>query len=93
MSRLYFQSVGDATEASVTQKLRDCEQNPEELRREVKRLQGRVSGLDSALEKHQKNLNDITEEVRYHIVFYLHASNWIVELISSCIYERESSSM
>nr|GMC80006.1 43kDa postsynaptic protein [Ipomoea batatas] len=56
-------SVGETIEASFTQKLRDCEQNPEELRREVKRLQGRVFGLDSALEKHQKDLKDITEEL------------------------------
>lgn len=93
VGRLYFQSVGETIEASFTQKLRDCEQNPEELRREVKRLQGRVFGLDSALEKHQKDLKDITEEVRYHFVFYFHASNWTVELLSSCVHERENSSM
>ncbi|CAH9128035.1 unnamed protein product [Cuscuta epithymum] len=63
VSRLYFQSVGDTNETSLSQIPRDSEQNPEALQREVKRLEGRVSVLSSALDQHQKDLKEITEEL------------------------------
>lgn len=70
MSRLYFQSVGDPNDQSISQKLtRHCEENPEELRREVKRLENKVLGLNSAVERQQKDLEEVNEEV---ILFPFH---------------------
>lgn len=63
MSRLYFQSVGDPHDQSPSQKPQNCEGNPEELRQEAKRLEGKVSALSSALELQKKDLQEITVEV------------------------------
>ncbi|KAF3441575.1 hypothetical protein FNV43_RR15489 [Rhamnella rubrinervis] len=61
--RLYFQSVGDSADPSITQKLvADCEGNPEALRREVKRLESKVVGLGSALESQSKAFKELNEE-------------------------------
>lgn len=62
--RLYFQSVGDSVDPSLTQKLvADCEGNPEALRREVKSLESKVVGLGSALENQSKAFKELNEEV------------------------------
>lgn len=65
VARLYFQSVGDASNDSVlTQKPRDwVERDPEALRIEVKRLEMKVSVLNSALEGQGKDLKQLSEEV------------------------------
>lgn len=63
MSRLYFQSVGDPHDQSLSQKLQNCEENPEELRQEATRLEGKVSALSSALELQKKDLKEINVEV------------------------------
>ncbi|XP_048320747.2 uncharacterized protein LOC107432929 [Ziziphus jujuba] len=61
--RLYFQSVGDAADPSLTQKLvADCEDDPVALRREVKRLESKVTALDSALERQTKDFKELNEE-------------------------------
>ncbi|CAK9156720.1 unnamed protein product [Ilex paraguariensis] len=81
VGRLYFQSVGDTNDPStLSQKPRDCEENPEELRREVKRLEGKVSGLSLALESQQKEFNDVSEEV---VDFF------IICLVAQTIREKE----
>lgn len=72
MSRLYFQSVGDPNDQSLSQKpLRHCEENPEELRREVKRLENKVLGLISALERQQKDLEEVNGEVFVFVITHL----------------------
>ncbi|KAM7508620.1 hypothetical protein LguiA_019073 [Lonicera macranthoides] len=64
VSRLYFQSVGDLNDQSLSQKpLWHCEENPEELRREVKRLENKVLGLISVLECQQKDLEEVNGEL------------------------------
>uniref|UniRef100_A0A166E582 RING-type domain-containing protein n=1 Tax=Daucus carota subsp. sativus TaxID=79200 RepID=A0A166E582_DAUCS len=63
VSRLYFQSVGDPHDQSPSQKPQNCEGNPEELRQEAKRLEGKVSALSSALELQKKDLQEITVEL------------------------------
>lgn len=67
--RLYFQSVGDSSDAVVTQKLVDFEEDAGVLRREVKRLECKVLGLSSALEGKSKELEELTEEV-FLIIFF-----------------------
>ena len=56
-SRLYFQSIGDSVaDPSFTQSQRpivDCGEDPEALRREVRRLEAKVLGLDSVLERQE----------------------------------------
>lgn len=63
VSRLYFQSVGDPNDPSLYQKLHNREENPEELRGEVKKLEGKVFGLSSVLEKQQKDLKEVNVEL------------------------------
>lgn len=60
MSRLYFQSVGDPHDQSLSQK---SHENPEELRQEANRLEGKVSALSSALELQKKDLKEINVEL------------------------------
>ncbi|KAL7246071.1 hypothetical protein ACSBR2_001242 [Camellia fascicularis] len=57
VSRLYFQSVGN-----IYQKLINCKDNPGELRREIEKLEGEVLGLRSAIERHQKDVEELSEE-------------------------------
>ncbi|GAB2271754.1 hypothetical protein Dimus_006584 [Dionaea muscipula] len=65
ISRLYFQSLVDPVEISSLSRPRivDVDENPEELRREVKRLEAKVSGLDSILECHRKDVEQLTEQL------------------------------
>ncbi|XVF80135.1 hypothetical protein PTKIN_Ptkin15bG0046000 [Pterospermum kingtungense] len=62
-TRLYFQSVGDQSDSFCSQKLIDSEEDAEALRREVKRLLVKVSGLSSALERQEREHNEISEEL------------------------------
>ncbi|KAL1549808.1 E3 ubiquitin-protein ligase TRAIP-like isoform X1 [Salvia divinorum] len=61
VGRLYFQSIGDSNDSS--QKPRDCQGNPEELQREVNRLEGKVAGLSSSLEQQQKEFTEVKDEL------------------------------
>lgn len=61
--RLYFQSVGDASDAVPTQKCVDFEEDAGVLRREVKRFEAKVSGLSSVVERQKKELQELNEEV------------------------------
>ncbi|XVF22481.1 hypothetical protein REPUB_Repub12eG0176500 [Reevesia pubescens] len=62
-TRLYFQSVGDQSDSFCSQKLIDREEDAVELRIEVKRLLVKVSGLSSALERQEKERNELNEEL------------------------------
>ncbi|KAG6430188.1 hypothetical protein SASPL_108250 [Salvia splendens] len=61
VGRLYFQSIGDSSDTS--QKPRDCQGNPEELQREVNRLEGKFAALSSSLEKQQKDFQEVKDEL------------------------------
>ncbi|TKY63976.1 girdin protein [Spatholobus suberectus] len=61
--RLYFQSVGDANDGAKTQKSVELEEDAGVLRREVKRLEVKVSGLSSELERQGKELEGLNEEL------------------------------
>ncbi|XP_057454692.1 uncharacterized protein LOC130746161 isoform X2 [Lotus japonicus] len=61
--RLYFQSVGDASDAVPTQKCVDFEEDAGVLRREVKRFEAKVSGLSSVVERQKKELQELNEEL------------------------------
>ena len=63
VNRLYFQSIGDASDPTVSQKPLNIEEDPGALRREVKRLEVKVAGLTSVLERNQKDLKELNEEV------------------------------
>ncbi|XP_057981377.1 uncharacterized protein LOC131166808 [Malania oleifera] len=63
VSRLYFQSIGDPDDTIPSQRPSDRQDDCEALRRESKRLESKISGLNSALERHQKNLKDLNEEL------------------------------
>ncbi|CAL5339969.1 unnamed protein product [Camellia sinensis] len=63
VGRLYFQSVGDSNGSSLSQKPINCEEDPEELRREIEKLEGKISGLGSALERHQKDIKELSKQV------------------------------
>lgn len=69
MGRLYFQSIGDPILSQVESE--KCDKNgddecPELLCREVKRLEAKVSGLNSALDLHQKDVKQLSDEVFFH---------------------------
>ncbi|XP_030540940.1 uncharacterized protein LOC115748564 [Rhodamnia argentea] len=61
--RLYFQSVGDASDAALPPKSPNLEVDPGVLRVEVRRLEGKVSGLISALENQTRDLDQLNEEL------------------------------
>ncbi|CAJ1950240.1 unnamed protein product [Sphenostylis stenocarpa] len=61
--RLYFQSVGDANDGGKLQKRFESEENVGVLRMEVKRLEVKVSGLNSELERQTKELEGVKEEL------------------------------
>ncbi|KAL3829691.1 hypothetical protein ACJIZ3_018493 [Penstemon smallii] len=63
VGRLYFQSVGDPNDATLTQKPHDYEEIPEELRKEVSRLEGKANALASALEHQQKELKEVKDQL------------------------------
>ncbi|KDP28563.1 hypothetical protein JCGZ_14334 [Jatropha curcas] len=63
VARLYFQSVEDQNEPSVSQKVIDCEDDPELLRGEVRRLAVKVSGLTTNLECQRKEIKQLNEEL------------------------------
>ncbi|KAL9385395.1 hypothetical protein Peur_022405 [Populus x canadensis] len=60
--RLYFQSVGDQTEPFGDRKAGECEEDPKLLRGEVKRLEGKLSGLNTILESQMKEMKHLNEE-------------------------------
>ncbi|KAF5956172.1 hypothetical protein HYC85_009028 [Camellia sinensis] len=47
---------------NLYQKLINCEDNPGELHREIEKLEGEVLGLRSAIERHQKDVEELNEE-------------------------------
>ncbi|KAJ6723008.1 RING ZINC FINGER PROTEIN-RELATED [Salix koriyanagi] len=61
--RLYFQSVGDQTEPFGDRKAGECEEDPRLLSGEVKRLEGKLSGLNTILERQVKEMNHLNEEL------------------------------
>ncbi|XP_030457207.1 uncharacterized protein LOC115678050 [Syzygium oleosum] len=65
--RLYFQSVGDASDAAAPPPpppaSRGLEVDPEVLRVEVRRLEAKASGLVSAMEHQAKDLAQLNEEL------------------------------
>ncbi|KAI3681801.1 hypothetical protein L6452_36606 [Arctium lappa] len=63
VSRLYFQSVGDANEPKLSQKLQSHKEDPEELQLEVRRLEGKVKGLNSALGSREDDLKNVSNEL------------------------------
>ncbi|XP_015582908.2 uncharacterized protein LOC8286683 isoform X1 [Ricinus communis] len=63
VARLYFQSLGDQNESVLSQKVIECKEDPELLRGEVKRLEVKVTGLTSNLERQDKEINQLNEEL------------------------------
>ncbi|CAI9292128.1 unnamed protein product [Lactuca saligna] len=63
VSRLYFQSVGDSNEPKLSQNLQTQKEDPEELKIECRRLEGKVKGLSSALESRENDLRNISNEL------------------------------
>ncbi|KAK4418569.1 hypothetical protein Salat_2269700 [Sesamum alatum] len=63
VGRLYFQSVGDPNDSNTSQKPRDYGENPEELRKEVNRLEGKVVALASTLEQQQKEFKEVKDQL------------------------------
>ncbi|KAJ1403496.1 Zinc finger, RING-type [Sesbania bispinosa] len=61
--RLYFQSVGDVSDTILPQKHVDSEEDAGVLRREVKRLEVKVSGLSSVMERQVKELEELKDEL------------------------------
>ncbi|KAL2892113.1 E3 ubiquitin-protein ligase RNF5 [Bienertia sinuspersici] len=68
--RLYFQSIGDQNLSQSQTEIQKCgkigvDECPPELSRiEVKRLEAKVSALNSALDLHQKDIKQITDELQ-----------------------------
>ncbi|GFP91479.1 hypothetical protein PHJA_001291900 [Phtheirospermum japonicum] len=63
VGRLYFQSVSDPNESNPSQKPCDYDGNPEELRREVNRLEGKVVAMVSTLEQQQKEFKEVKDQL------------------------------
>ncbi|PIN20176.1 putative E3 ubiquitin ligase [Handroanthus impetiginosus] len=63
VARLYFQSISDPNDSSLSQKLQDYEENPEELRKEVIWLEGKVVALASTLEQQQKEFKEVKDQL------------------------------
>ncbi|KAL8192342.1 hypothetical protein R6Q57_027527 [Mikania cordata] len=63
VSRLYFQSVGDSDDSNLSQKPQTCKENPEELKLEVRRLEGKIRGLSLSLESRENDFINIIDEL------------------------------
>nr|XP_027186851.1 uncharacterized protein LOC113784793 [Cicer arietinum] len=61
--RLYFQSIGDVKEVVLTQKQLGVEEDAGVLRKEVKRLEVKVSGISSVLERQTRELDELKDEL------------------------------
>lgn len=62
--RLFFQSVGDPNDPSLSQQPHDFEGGTScELQNEVKRLEGKVLKLASTLEQQQKDIKEVNAEL------------------------------
>ncbi|WJX86923.1 hypothetical protein P8452_69170 [Trifolium repens] len=55
-------AIGDVKESVVTQKQIGVEEDAGVLRKEVKRLEGKVSGLSTVLKKQTKELDELKDE-------------------------------
>ncbi|XP_010544412.1 PREDICTED: E3 ubiquitin-protein ligase TRAIP-like [Tarenaya hassleriana] len=62
--RLFFQSAGNQCDSIASQKVADLEGDPTVLRGEVQRLQGKISGLSSAMEGQKKEIVEVSNELR-----------------------------
>uniref|UniRef100_A0A803NXC8 RING-type domain-containing protein n=1 Tax=Cannabis sativa TaxID=3483 RepID=A0A803NXC8_CANSA len=62
-ARLYFQSIGDSVVTQSQRPILDSGEDPETLRREVRRLEAKVLGLDSVLERLGKDNKELTQEL------------------------------
>ncbi|XP_043715562.1 uncharacterized protein LOC122663956 isoform X2 [Telopea speciosissima] len=60
--RLYFQSIGDSVPSQKPFGV-EVEDDPKELSREVKRLEGKLSGITSSFERQQQDLKELNEEL------------------------------
>ena len=76
VNRLYFQSIGDASDPIVSQNALNLGEDPGVLRREVKRLEVKVEGLTSALERNQNDLKKLNEEVSDLSFFFVFNYNF-----------------
>lgn len=74
VNRLYFQSVGDSNDLILSQNVED--EDPRELRGQVQRLEVKVKGLSSLLERQGKELKDVNDQVN-SIAF------WILKILVS----------
>ncbi|XP_075521214.1 uncharacterized protein LOC142554426 [Primulina tabacum] len=61
--RLYFQSIGDTNDSSLSQKPHDFKENPKELRNKVTRLEGKALALESTLEQQQKEIKEVKNQL------------------------------
>lgn len=82
-NRLYFQSIGDPNVTSLTQKPPDYEEDHWELQNEVKRLERKVLGLTSTLEKQLKDLKEVNAEVIVHLAITLTMNSQNIKLLNS----------
>lgn len=65
--RLYFQSSGDQIDSIASRKIVEIEEDPALLRGEVKRLEGKIQNLTSALEGQKKENAEVSEKVIFFI--------------------------
>ncbi|KAI7733660.1 hypothetical protein M8C21_028603, partial [Ambrosia artemisiifolia] len=63
VSRLYFQSPSDSNDPSLSQVLQPHKEDPDELKLEVRRLEGKINVLNSALEYRDNELENIRNEL------------------------------
>ncbi|KAG9455285.1 hypothetical protein H6P81_008189 [Aristolochia fimbriata] len=61
--RLYFQSMNEASQSVPSQSSSDCNVDAEELRQEVKKLEGKISGMNFVFGQQQQQLNELNEEL------------------------------
>lgn len=85
-NRLFFQSVGDPNDPSLSQQPHDFEGGtPCELQNEVKRLEGKVLKLASTLEQQQKDLKEVNVEVNGSSFSCFGCPEFAVYKVWSCI--------
>ncbi|XP_068669388.1 uncharacterized protein [Aristolochia californica] len=61
--RLYFQSMNEASQSLSSQRPSDSNVDAEELREEVKKLEGKISGMNTVFERQQLHLKELNEEL------------------------------
>ncbi|XP_076889990.1 uncharacterized protein LOC143540916 [Bidens hawaiensis] len=90
VSRLYFQSVDDSNDS---QKPQTHKEDPNELKLEVRRLEGKNNELNLALERRENDLKNINNEVIYLTITMIQCTYSYLSIILLTTFDLNKSEL